>query len=242
MWSGPWYYKDHPEERSMHRRRLKDTEAIRSGKNSRHRGGVDVGSAFGGQETAAEKAMEEAFCAMLQNEMQLYGMVGRDLSDERAHESAEALGSQFSSLKLNANATKKSYKPSAKPAQRKQHTCKQCGKPFRTMLLAMDHMRKCCPDKLADKLATSKQAKYFAVDTCTYECMLCHEEYSEENECLGHFESCPSYYEFRSVEPDTFIKPKSRRRFPCKKCGKEYAKWNKCLEHMGSCCPDVLFK
>ena len=37
MWSGPWYYRDRPEERPMHQQRIQKTEAIRRRNRNLHR-------------------------------------------------------------------------------------------------------------------------------------------------------------------------------------------------------------
>lgn len=36
LWSGPWYYRDRPEEKPMHQQRIQKTEAIRRGNRSFH--------------------------------------------------------------------------------------------------------------------------------------------------------------------------------------------------------------
>jgi hypothetical protein len=118
----------------------------------------------------------------------------------------------------------------------KTHVCQECNKHFQSFYLMHCHMRKCCPNMLARNISPN----HFAVDTCSYECMLCYQEYPDEDECLRHFNCCPTYWKFCALSPDTFIKPKPRRRFPCAGCGREHAKWNKCLEHMSICCPSVL--
>ena len=37
LWSGPWYYRDRPEERPMHQQRIQKMEAIRSRNRNLHR-------------------------------------------------------------------------------------------------------------------------------------------------------------------------------------------------------------
>ena len=251
LWSGPWYYDDHPEERPMHRQRLRETEEIERNMHARASRVLRAD-----REREAEMAMEEALlCDILQNDIarQLYGRNSvNDTDGERSRrrqqntssteEAIGGLGLQFSSL-LGLNETqRKAAKPAASPKQQQTSwtdtPCKKCNKQFRTMFLALDHMKKCCPNKLMDGI----KPKNFKLDTCTYKCMLCHEVYAEEDECMNHFESCLVYKQFDTVEPDTFIRPYSKRRFLCKACNAEFAKWNKCLEHMGYCCPDVIFK
>ena len=122
----------------------------------------------------------------------------------------------------------------------KKHNCKECSRAFQTFYLAHQHMKKCCPHKLAPNIS----AKDFAVDRSWYECSLCYptQKFANEADCLEHIATtCPSYPRFSSCQPDTFVMPKPRQRFPCANCGKEHAKWNKCLEHMWICCPAVIF-
>lgn len=101
------------------------------------------------------------------------------------------------------------------------------------------HMKKCCPHKLNLGVC----GKNFAVNRSLYECSLCYptQKFSNEEECLTHIvTACTSYPRFSSCQPDTFVMPKPRTRYPCANCGKEHEKWNKCIEHMWVCCPDVI--
>ena len=120
LWSGPWYYDDHPEERPMHRQRLRETEEIERNMHARASRVLRAD-----REREAEMAMEEALlCDILQNDIarQLYGNRGNDTGDERSRrrqqntssteEAAGGLGSQFASLGLNET-ERKAAKPAA---------------------------------------------------------------------------------------------------------------------------------
>lgn len=113
--AGNWYYKYHPDERSMHQQRLKDTEAIR--RKTEHRS-----SAFSARlerEEAESKAMENEICAMFERELHdVERMRERqnkeqhkmrrekdvseiDIMKELQSKSTEDIGSKFASLGLN---------------------------------------------------------------------------------------------------------------------------------------------
>ena len=63
LWSGPWYYKTYPEERPLHRQRLRETEEIERNMHARASRLLTAD-----REREGEMAMEEALldiCTLL---------------------------------------------------------------------------------------------------------------------------------------------------------------------------------